>query len=272
MKMRSLADKGEILAVLETDRIYAAYAIGDLVPGLFEQCRWSIAENDTGACALTMTFAGFEPPALFIMGSIDGLQALFRQGTCPPAAYVTMRPEHMDVVSGVYHMTGSRHMWRMSVDRQTFQPVCRPTVRLHAGDIAALNALYAWGGGAFFADYQLEQGVYYAAQVDGQLVAAAGTHVVAPEYNIAAVGNVYTHPRFRNRGFATACTSAVVAELLDRGCSTVVLSVWQDNAPAIHAYHKLGFRVHCPFIETRGQVKSGIAQLSTLLRRRLING
>jgi predicted GNAT family acetyltransferase len=136
----------------------------------------------------------------------------------------------------------------------------------------ALNELYAWGGHSFFSGYQLDEGVYFAVRQNGQLVAAAGTHVVAPEYGIAAVGNVYTHPDHRNRGYATACTGAVTAELFRLGCSTVVLNVWQENAPAVHAYEKLGFRAHCAYLEAPAQRKSYAEQIrDAILMRRSLN-
>ena len=63
------------------------------------------------------------------------------------------------------------------------------------------------------------------------LVAAAGTHVISRTARLAVVGNVLTHADFRGRGFATAVTGAVTAELL-RSCDQVVLNVRADNPPA----------------------------------------
>ena len=51
---------------------------------------------------------------------------------------------------------------------------------------------------------------------------------------LAVVGNVLTHMDYRGRGFATAVTGAVTAELL-RTCDQVVLNVRADNPPAINA-------------------------------------
>ena len=44
-RTRRLTDKSEILAYLETDRLYAAYAIGDLEQDMYEQCTWIGAER-----------------------------------------------------------------------------------------------------------------------------------------------------------------------------------------------------------------------------------
>ena len=57
-----------------------------------------------------------------------------------------------------------------------------------------------------------------------------------------------THADYRGRGYATAVTGAVTAELL-RVCDQVVLNVRADNPPALQAYRKLGYREHVRFEE-----------------------
>jgi predicted GNAT family acetyltransferase len=85
-------------------------------------------------------------------------------------------------------------------------------------------------------------------RVNGRLVSAAGTHVISRSARLAVVGNVLTHADFRGRGFATAVTGAVTAELL-RTCDQVVLNVRADNPPALSAYRRLGFAEHVRFEE-----------------------
>ena len=53
---------------------------------------------------------------------------------------------------------------------------------------------------------------------------------------------------YRGRGFATAVTGAVTAELL-RTCDQVVLNVRSDNPPALNAYRRLGYAEHVRFEE-----------------------
>ena len=154
-------------------------------------------------------------------------------------------------------------MWRMALDPARFRDAlatrARPTsarhdpVRLAPDKAGQLAALYALGGGGAFSPAQVGQGVFYGLYAEGQLVAAAGTHLVSPAYGVGAVGNVYVHPDHRGRGDGTAVVSAVVAELLDRGLRDVVLNVSRDNTPAIHLYEKLGFRRACPFLEGPAQ-------------------
>jgi ribosomal protein S18 acetylase RimI-like enzyme len=261
MRIRLLAEEADILPILEQDRLYAAYAIGDLVTDLSHLCRFAVAENGSEASALAMTFEGLHPPVLFVMGQAAGVRSILADSVTPSEAHFTMRPEHLRAATAEFQLADIRRMYRMSVTRESFRPVVAKTRRLQSTDISALNALYAWGGMDFFAGYQLDQGVYRVVEIEGRMVAAAGTHVVAPDYGIAAVGNVYTHPDYRNRGFATACTGAVTADLLDMGCRWVVLNVRQSNAPAVSAYTKLGYAVHCPFLETPGRRKPAIKRV-----------
>lgn len=260
MHIRTLSAKSEILSILAADRLYAAYALGDLTDGLFQQCEWVVAERN-GPIALAMTFNGLATPSIFVMGQNDGVSAILRSKLHLADTHLTLRIEHEQAVAGVYQLRDVGQMFRMVVDRPRFKPSSVRTERLHSADLSTLNELYRWGGPGFFAAYQLEQGVYCGALAGGKLVAAAGTHVVAPEYGIAAVGNVYTHPDYRGRGYATACTGAVTAELLDMGCSTVVLNVRQSNTPALRAYQRLGYTVHCPYIEAHGQRLGAIGQI-----------
>ena len=78
----------------------------------------------------------------------------------------------------------------------------------------------------------LEDGVYYGVWVRGQLISAAGTHVINTHEGIAVVGNVMTQVDYRGHDFAKMVTSAVTAELLER-VGDVALNVHTDNLPAV---------------------------------------
>ena len=75
---------------------------------------------------------------------------------------------------------------------------------------------------------------------DGRLVAAAGTHVLSVEHDVAAIGAVYTHPAHRGRGLGGAVTAGVVHRLGDR-IGTIGLNAAEDNTPARVVYERLGF-------------------------------
>src|SRR5439155_17501601 len=133
-------------------------------------------------------------------------------------------------------------------DRARFRPYPADVRRLLPVEIGELNRLYQLGFASWLPSSSIADGVYYGIRAGGQLVSAAGTHVVSPTARLAVVGNVLTHIDYRGRGFATAVTGAVTAELL-KTCDEVVLNVRADNPPALNAYRRLGYAEHVRFEE-----------------------
>lgn len=248
-EVRELHDKGEIYAFLAQDRYYAAYAIGDLEPGLFELCTWHVSAQDGRKTALTLRFRGLSPPALFAMGSSEGLAPLLREESLPERVYLTGQPGHLSLFQEAFSLGPVRDMLRMVLEPGDFRPHDGPVIKLSRRHLPSLQRLYR--GEGVFAPYQLDSGVYYGVEVESELGSAAGTHLISPTYQIAAVGNIFTHPSHRGKGYATACASALVEELLSRSLE-IVLNVARSNEVALGLYKGLGFREYCPFIEALG--------------------
>ncbi len=244
-----LGERSEILAYLETDRLYAAYAIGDLEPGLFEDCTWAGAWQAGVQQALVLHYRGLTPAALFMAGTTGGLRAILEQELRPDPVYLTCRPERVPLAREFYAWPDPVPMWRMVLRPSRFQPVAANCIRLHAGDAGRLAALYGLGGGLAFSPAQIEQGVFFGIYEQGELVSVGGTHLASPTYGVAAVGNVFTRPDYRGRGHGTAATSAVVEELLAQGIGDIVLNVGQSNEGAVRIYERLGFEHFCGFFE-----------------------
>lgn len=260
-QVRKLAEKDEILAFLQQDRYYAAYAIGDLEPDFFSQCEWFAAREGGRIRSLALRFTSLDPHVLFTMGASEGLTLILGSALRPERVYLTARSEHLPAVRAFYSLGEIKPMLRMAVQSEDFHPVNGKALKLGPAYCGELKRLYSLGESTgesvvAFSPYQLAQGVFYGIEKRGRLVAAAGTHLVAPTYGVAAVGNVFTDPDYRGRGYATLCTSAVTKELLARGLD-VVLNVQEGNADAIHIYEKLGYRTYCRFIEALG-VRKGL--------------
>ncbi|MGD9144106.1 MAG: GNAT family N-acetyltransferase [Anaerolineae bacterium] len=255
--------RSEILAYLETDRLYASYAIGDLEPGLFEQCSWAGAEQAGRLAALILLFRGLRPPPLFLMGDSTGLRAILENVQYPERLYLTCRSEHLSMTRDYFAWDKTVPMWRMVLNPNRFQAGRSTCIRLSPAHHDLLTELYSLGGGDAFDLAQLQHGAFYGVLVENRLVAVAGTHLVSPTYGVAAVGNVFTHPHYLRRGYGTATTRAVVAELLARGIQDVILNVGQTNASAIHIYERLGFERYCPFFEGSASAHKSTTQRST---------
>jgi ribosomal protein S18 acetylase RimI-like enzyme len=245
-----LTDKKRILAFLETDRLYAAYAIGDLEPHLFRQCAWVGAEKEGRPQAISLQFGGLEPPAYFLMGDPPGLKAILGSVFPPARAYLTCRAEHLAAVQNRYRWDKEPDaMWRMVLRKERFPTPSRHCVRLTTGHADEIQRLILEGGTRGFASAQIGHGIFYGVFQDGHLVSAAGTHMVSPTYGVAAIGNVVTHRDSQGRGLGTAVVGAVAEELLRLGIRDIVLNTREDNAPAIRLYEKLGFERYCAFYE-----------------------
>jgi GNAT superfamily N-acetyltransferase len=242
-----------IRAVLETDRSWSAYALGDLAPEQFPYCDWRTTRGTPPA--LLLLYRRFGTPVLFTLGPPEAVRRLLDGIATEPRLYLSIRPEILPLVRERYVVRDETPMWRMILDEKAAPGSGRSeAMRLGPADVPALQALYADGdaeGSApdFFFPEMVERGVFYGVYEGEALTAAAGTHLVVPSESVAAVGNVYTRRHRRGRGLAARVTGAVAAELQRRGIRTIALNVAQRNAAAIRVYERLGFTRYCPFYE-----------------------
>ena len=261
--VRQTTDKDEIAAFLNRDRLYAGYALCDLEDEYFGSCQWFLTSDAQGEpCGLAMEFGRLDPVVLFVMGEPDAVRATLEQDLTPAYIQLTAQPVHLPTLEPRYRLRHVREMLRMSVHKADFQAAKEQerAERLTTSDLPELNRIYRMASASAFAAYQLESGIFYGIKVNGRLVSTAGTHIISPERRIVAVGNVFTHPHFRGRGYAQAVTGAVTAEAL-RGFgpdepgqpeALAILNVRADNAPAIRAYMNIGYTDACHFIEAHG--------------------
>jgi GNAT superfamily N-acetyltransferase len=256
-RVRAVSERSEIAAFLRRDRLYAAYALGDLDGPNRARVAWAMAHDESGIpTALAMHHEGLVPQPLFLMGAPDGCRAILESVLKPRDAYLQATELQEAALRGMYELDTPIVMLRMAVDRRTFTPFAGPAERLTALDVDDLNRLYQLGYRSGFPASVVEDGVYYGVRVRGRLVSAAGTHAINRREEIAVVGNVMTHVDFRGHDFAKMVTSAVTSELLDH-VSDVALNVHADNDPAVAAYSRLGYRTHCQLIERLARRRAG---------------
>jgi ribosomal protein S18 acetylase RimI-like enzyme len=248
LTVRTTTDRALIRAFLEQDRLFAAYALCDLEDREFGRTRWGAAFQGDRMVAIVLEYSGMTPQPMFVMGRDDGIDAILRDLIRPRAAYLAALTESMSTVKAHYRVDPGPPMVRMWVDRARFRPYPADVRRLLPVEIGELNRLYQLGFASWLPSSAIADGVYYGIRAGGRLVAAAGTHVVSPEARLAVVGNVLTHIDYRGRGYATAVTGAVTADLL-RSCDQVTLNVRSDNPPALQAYRRLGYVEHVRFEE-----------------------
>lgn len=247
--VQQLRDAARIREILRPRVEYTAYALGQLEPGLFERSRWFWSRGDTGT-GLVLHSRGGLGDATFVMGDPDAVGAILSIHPGPTHTYITCQPQHLDTLKREYRLATQQPMIRMAVTPDAFVPHRGvQAVALGGVDIRRVNALYSTEGNpSYYVPEHIESGVYRGVVSEGRLVAVAGTHVVSRQERVAVVGNVFTHPAYRGRGFATAATSAVT-ESLFQYCDHVALTVDPNNLPAVHAYERLGYREVCQLVE-----------------------
>jgi RimJ/RimL family protein N-acetyltransferase len=114
----------------------------------------------------------------------------------------------------------------------------QPLDRTHLPELVALHATDP--GAAFWSPAMLGDETFVGLRVAGELVAAAGTHLVSERYSVAAIGGVIVHPAHRGRGHAGLVTAGAIERIGGRA-ATIGLNMVSANEPARRAYARLGF-------------------------------
>jgi ribosomal protein S18 acetylase RimI-like enzyme len=238
-----------LLDLLNQDRAWCAYALADLEPERLHQT-WYLA----GDQAAVVVFRGLTPAWLTIHG--DPLEATSLAARIPPGSYqYALLATHRANLQGLT-VQRETHMWRM-VQRATDFPgppgEAERLTRGQAGELLELFADHPDRPDAFDAS-QLDDGFFFGVRRQGRLVAVTGTHVTGPRSRVAAIGNVFTHPDHRGRGYGRQTGAAVVQALLEVGFETIVLNVAMANEAAQNLYRSLGFWPFCGYHEGVGQL------------------
>ncbi len=239
----------QIRRILESERIWCAYALADLDPAEDDRCTWLTMKE-----SVVLIYKGFKPAVLFAHGESDTLHHLFDQVPSDHYLY-TFKESTRKMINSNLKSVFEARMWRMFLDRDKFPSLSTAGVeRLGRDDLSAIQRLY----GSFsdqpdaFQERQLAMGPFYGIRENGEIISIAGVHIVSPWASVAAVGNVFTRPDRRGQGLATRTSAAVVQAVLDDGIDTIVLNVASDNEPALRCYEKLGFEAHCHYYEGKG--------------------
>ena len=211
-----------------------------------------------------LLYREFRVPVLTAFGPAEACAPLWREAltACAGAArlFAVCRPEHRPFVDRLSPFTHLDAMYRMRLASDAALPdtgtACR---RLAPSDLPAVERMFAAAESAveepdFFTGSMLARGIYHGVWNGAELDAIAGTHVLAPESGVAAIGNVFTRPSARGGGLARATTAAVARDLRAAGIAHIVLNVRRNNGPAITVYRRLGFVVH-------GEFDEGLARL-----------
>jgi ribosomal protein S18 acetylase RimI-like enzyme len=251
-------DKQPIRQFLNQDRALTAYALGDLDDAFWPESDFYGTRQNGTITAILLLYRGLDPCVVAGFGDPAGVAEIMGKIHLPSEIYYLFLPEMRSALEAHYDLAHGTQEWRMVLNPAEFAaPDLGCVSRLgpeHADVLAGLFKHAAEPGEEIvaFTPWQIAHGVFYGVWDGDTLIASAGTHVWSETESVAAIGNVFTRPDYRGRGYAQACTGAVAAEAIRAQLDTIILNVRHDNTPAIHVYEKLGFRRYHLFLEGPG--------------------
>ena len=240
---RVVTDPAELEAFYADQRAAHIYALVDLEPPFWDGSSW-FRRGD--AVVGVVALPDGEGLAVYAVSTRDpqGCTALVAElaPQLPAGLLITGPADLDDALARVRPVVPMGPHVRYELTDRTLVPDLRADVEpLDPTHLAELQALYDTDpGAAFFLPHMLADRTFVGVRVDGELVAAAGTHVLSERQHIAAIGAVYTRADHRGQGHGAAVTAGVVHRLGQR-VDTVGLNVHAHNAAARSIYEGMGF-------------------------------
>ncbi len=165
----------------------------------------------------------------------------------PPVLTVTGYEEHRPLIEKFYpDYTLHSSMYRMGLKRQDFKPVSQyPFQQLSESHRNEITSLMRIADPIFWAKNKAEDllmdeyNTYYAIIEADRLLSLTGLW----EYeNIGYIPLVATHIEYCNRGMASSLLSSVLSKAFQTKKEAFIM-VRTANAPAVHTYSKIGFKI-----------------------------
>ncbi len=234
-------DREACIRWLARDPIHHLMLLGDLYPPLISVSEIYVATDEGQIVGVGSLFRGFSTPSVIITEDNPTVQnaLLTKMSRRLESEWITLST---CTSSSVLCQFGNRIYSHIELQMLLHEPIptpVKPARLIQREEFNSLNQFYNEHRVEAWTPLMFEMGPFYGVWHDGQLITAAGIHFVTPF--IAQIGNVFSHPRFRGQGYATAATAGVMNHLRGMGIQIISLFVVAENAPAIRIYERLGF-------------------------------
>ena len=247
MKIEEISDKTRIENFLRKDTLFHLYCIGDLDDFFWQNTKYFAYTLKGEIKAILMYYNDNQFPALLALnrGVLEISPDIIKSLTClmPERFYAHITDDFRRIMNEFYEFRSHGIHYKMGL---TDYSVLRKTdtsgvISLTKKDEEDIQTLYEISyPGNWFNSRMLETGQYYGIRKNGYLISIAGIHVYSETYRVAALGNITTHPEYRNKGLAGMVTAHLCKCLLDK-VDHIGLNVHKNNLSAIRCYENLGF-------------------------------
>ncbi len=190
-------------------------------------------------------------------GSRDAVRTLLEYAPIPENAEVQAPPDCEDLVVDKYGSRYKMQLVLMELPRgeENVQITSLPE-RLHVGDAKEIVDLLREADPIWWGEMTAEglvagsfkEALWIGIRQNDKLVSIGSARLT--ELGASNIGIIATNGQYRNRGYATSITSALVKEIL-KTSHTAIIHVLSDNAPAVRCYTKVGFRPYRKYLALR---------------------
>ena len=254
-------DKTELNLFLSASAELQLYGLGDLDPFFWPFTRYYVKRENSVIVAVVIVYQTTDLPIVMALGdNIPALISLLSEllPTLGERIYCHLSFGCEATVLAEFNCTYSEHQGRMIL-KQPRNTVVENECLIEMGpnDAERLKDFFQLSYPSnWFDPAMLNCHPFIGYVHNHQLVSVAGIHVFSPEYKVAALGNITTHPDFRGQGFASLCTAALNQQLMSQ-VELIGLNVHMKNTAAIRSYEKVGFELTHRFAEMMLERKQG---------------
>jgi ribosomal protein S18 acetylase RimI-like enzyme len=242
--IRTLHDKTQIEKILRRHTPLHLYELGDLDDFFWDYTTWYT--HDESSTSIALIYLGARPPVLLALTQeLTGMRTLLLDlvPLLPATFYAHLSPDLETVFANAYTLEDHGLHFKMSLPNfARFENInTQNIIPLTHADLPQIQTLYRESyPDNWFDERMLATEMFMGLYVEEKLVSIAGVHVYSPQYRVAALGNITTHPAYRGQGLAARVTAAL-CQRLRLHVDHIGLNVLANNASAINCYTKLGF-------------------------------
>ena len=255
MQIEEISDKVIIEQFLRKDTFLNIYGIGDLDDFFYAKTQWFSFLSDNQIRAILLIFNDIQFPVLLALNKqkLDVDFETIRRFTklIPNKFYAQLTADFKVLLNKFYESRSYGMHYKMGLTNYSLINNIDTTDahQLNHDDENEILNLYKISYPTnWFNSRMLETHQYFGIKKDNKLISIAGVHVYSKEFRVAALGNITTHPDYRNRGLAKIVVSELCKSLL-RNTDHIGLNVHKENIGAIKLYENLGFVINGEYEE-----------------------